>query len=607
MKPSTRTMKIKNLAWLLLAAISAAQAMAAQVELTYSFKDKHEEKQTVAVEPNAKGLLTVIVKRQDLPPGVETVSVLPEFARAKVGETGYYVTPDGYLGTFREQKGACTIGGAKSPYGRNFMAMFGMKNPRATFVGIVATMRFEYELCVVAKEGSYTIAPQFQVAGFVSPDDIVIYYQLLTGEEADYSGMARAYRHYQLARGVCKPIKERLKTQPELAYAAQSPEVRIRQGWKPAPSPVLEQTVATEPPMKAVVTFDRVGDILDAFHRAGIKRAEFCLVGWNQKGHDGRWPQIFPVEESLGGETKLRAVIKKAKKLGYQIVGHSNSSDGYSIADCWDWDLPVKKADGKPYSNAVWSGGQMYALCPQRSYERFYPQDIAKIADLGFRGLHYIDVITIVPPRRCYDPNHPCTPKESAYWYDRILQACKEHIGGVASEGAFDFACGNLDFALYVYFNGLTGKMNPLHDRLIPIWQLVYNGIILSNPFTETVNASAKDPLTQLKLVEFNGRPTFYFYSRFKENNKNWMGDIDLQCATEAELKQAVESIRQGSQQFEPRASLQLEFMERHEMLAPEVFRTVFADGTEIVTNYGKSAFAYKGKTVETMQYRLFR
>ena len=590
-----------------LACLCACGALAAQVELTLTFKDKHEEQRQVAVEPDANGVLSVIVKRSELPPGVDTVQVLPDFASAHVGEPGYYVTPDGYLGTFRLTNGVCTVAGPGTFYGRNFMPIYGMKTPRATFVGIVATLRFEYDLTVRSKDGRYTVAPRFQVSGFVPSDDIVIRYHLLSGKDADYAGMARAYRNYQLARGVCKPIKERMKEHPELAYAARSLEIRIRQGWKPAPSPVLEQTVATEPPMKAVVTFDRVGDILDAFQKAGVKHAEICLVGWNQKGHDGRWPQIFPVEEGLGGEAKLRALIKKAQRMGYQIVGHTNSSDGYSIADCWDPALTVKKADGKPFSNAVWSGGQMYALCPQRSYERFYPQDIAKVADLGFRGLHYIDVITILPPPRCQDPQHPCTSKDSAFWFDRILQSCKDHIGGVASEGAFDFACGNLDYVLYVYFNGLSGKKNPLHDRLIPIWQLVYNGIILSNPFTETVNASAKDRVTQTKLAEFNGRPVYYFYSRFKADNKNWMGDADLACATDAELAQAAGVVKKGYDEFSALADLQLEFMEQHEQLAPDVFRTAFSNGAEIISNYGSTAYAHMGKSVEPMSYLLFR
>ncbi len=590
-----------------LGGVGAGGAVAAQVELLFTFADQHEERRTVAVEPDAAGVLRLTVKRSELPAGIETVEVVPEFARAKVGEPGYYVTPDGYLGTFRLQEGTCTVAGASSPYGRNFMPMYGMQNPRATFVGIVVTMRFEYDLVVRARDGVYTIAPRFRLAGFVSPDDLTIEWHLLTGRDANYAGMARTYRHYQLARGACRPIKERLRDQPELAAAANSVEIRIRQGWKPAPSPVLEQTLETEPPMKAVVTFERVGDILDALQAAGVERAEVCLVGWNQKGHDGRWPQIFPVEEGLGGEAALRALIAKAQRLGFQMVGHTNSSDGYHIADCWDVDLAAKRADGTPFTMAVWSGGQTYALCPQRVWERFYPHDIQQVAALGFRGLHYIDVISILPPPRCHDPRHPLTPKESAAWFDRILAACRDHVGGVASEGAFDFAAGNLDYVLYVYFNGLSGKPNPLHDRLIPIWQLVYNGIILSNPFTETVNPSTKDRTTQLKLIEFGGRPIFYFYSQFKADNKNWMGATDLRCGTAEELADAVRAVKQGYDEFEALRRLQLEFMDEHAQLAPEVFRTAWADGTAVITNYGATDYDFAGRTVKAQSYLVVR
>ena len=63
-----------------------------------------------------------------------------------------------------------------------------------------------------------------------------------------------------------------------------------------------DQTELDEPPVTAYVTFDRVKDIIDACDAAGVGKAEYCLVGWNYRGHDGRWPQMFPVEPLLGGE-----------------------------------------------------------------------------------------------------------------------------------------------------------------------------------------------------------------------------------------------------------------------------------------------------------------
>ncbi len=458
---------------------------------------------------------------------------------------------------------------------------------------------------VRARDGVYTIAPRFKVAGFVSPDDLAIEWHLLSGRDANYAGMARTYRQYQLARGACRPIKERLSRQPELAAAAGNLEIRIRQGWKPAPSPVLEQTLATEPPMQAAVTFDRVGEFLDALKAAGVNHAEVCLVGWNQKGHDGRWPQNLSGRVSPRRRVPAAGVDRQGPRPGVQMVGHTNSSDGYRIADMLRRGSGGQTGHGSLAANAVWSGGQMYQLCPQRVWERFYPRDLEQVAALGFRGLHYIDVITILAPPRCHDPRHPNTPKESAVWFNRILQACQDQIGGVASEGPWDFAAGNLDYVLYVYFGGLAGQRNPLHDRLIPIWELVYHGIILSNPFTESVNPTTKDRTTQLKLVEFGGRPIYYLYSQFRADSKNWMGATDLRCGTAEELAAAVRAVKQGYDEFEALRHLQLEFMDEHEQLAPEVFRTTYSDGSVIITNYSAHDFAYHGTTVQAQSYRL--
>ncbi len=581
----------------MVAGLCACSAMATQVELTLTFKDKHVEKKLVTVEPDAKGVVTVTVKRSELPQGVAAVEVLPDFASAKTGEDGYFIMPNGEFGTFHEQNGERTA----SVYMP--MPVFGMKNPRATFVAIVTGLPYDFTLLTRAKNGVYTIVPRFELAQCASSDDISISYHLLSGEHADYSGMAQVYRKYQLDRKACVPLKERIKTRPELAYAAKSLELRIRLGWKPMPSPVEEQTIATEPPMKVAVTFDRVGEILDEMKRQGIERAEVCLVGWNIGGHDGRFPQHFPVEERLGGEAKLRQLIKKAQSMGYQIVCHSSSYDAYSIADTWDAEYLIKKRDGSWVKRSVLSGGRMYDICPQRAYERFTPKILRNIAALGFRGLHYIDVLTVVRPRDCFDPRHPLDRNQSAVFIGKMLGEAQDIFGGSASEGGHDFCCGKLDYALYASI--VPPKPHPMVDRMVPFWQLVYHGIILNNPFPTTCNYTIKDDVTRLTLIEFGGRPFFYFYSNYRDNNDAWMGKEDLTCPDDQTLTASVAKIKEGYDEFNALSHLQTEFMERHEPVAKDVFRTVFSNGSEIISNYRNEPFTYKGKTIQPMKWIL--
>ena len=576
----------------------ALELAAATAEVACTYADGRTERRTNALI-QVGTVLSFRWKAGEIPVGLKSVSILPDFAITKVGEEGYFVMPNGELGSFREQNGERTA--------RNSMPMpvFGMKNPRATFVAIVTGMPYEFTLVTRAKDGVYTIAPRFELAGRAAYDDMAIEYHLLTGEHADYSGMAQVYRNYQLNRKACVPLKERIKNRPELAYAAKSIEVRIRQGWKPMPTTVEQQTPATEPHMKVAVTFDRVGEILDAFKRQGIEHAEICLVGWNQKGHDGRFPQVFPVEEQLGGEAKLRQLIKKAQGMGFQIVCHSNSSDAYQIADTWNAEYVIKQPDGSPSTHAVYSGGRMYDVCPQRAYERFEQKELRGIADLGFRGLHYIDVLTVVQPRACFDPRHLLSRNQGALWVGKLMGEAQTVFGGSASEGGHDFCCGQLDYALYASI--VPPKPHPLVDRFVPFWQLVYHGIILSNPFPPTCNYTIKDAATRLMLVEFGGRPFFYFYSNYRDNNDAWMGKEDLTCADDQSLAASVAKVKEGYDEFNTLSHLQMEFMERHEMLASNVFRSAYSDGAEIISNYGSHPYSHRGTTVEPLGYRLFR
>lgn len=586
---------MKTVQFARLFAMLASVSLAAQVEVAYTFTDKRVERKTLAAEPDAQGVLSVRVRRGELPAGLATVTVLPDFASAKTGEAGYFVMPNGEFGTFHEQNGERTA--------RNYMPMpvFGMKNPRATFVAVVTGLPYEFTLVTKAKDGTYTIAPRFELGGRPAYDDLAIDYHLLAGDQADYSGMARAYRNYQLARKACVPLKERMRTRPELAYAAASIEVRIRQGWKPMPTSVTNQTHATEPPMKVAVTFDRVGEILDEFKKQGVAHAEICLVGWNQKGHDGRFPEVFPVEEQLGGEARLRALIKKAQSMGFQIVCHSNSSDAYEIASTWDPEYVIKNLDGTLSTHAVYSGGRMYDVCPQRAYERFAQKELHGIADLGFRGLHYIDVLTVVQPRACCDPHHPLNRNQGALWVGKLMGEAQTVVGGSASEGGHDFCCGQLDYALYSSI--VPPKPHPMVDRFVPFWQLVYHGIILGNPFPTTCNYTIKDDVSRLTLVEFGGRPFFYFYSNYRDNNDAWMGKEDLTCADAAALSAGVAKVKEGYDEYAALSHLQTEFMERHEAVDKDVYRVVYSGGTELIANYRRTPFAYQGKTVAPMKY----
>ena len=137
------------------------------------------------------------------------------------------------------------------------------------------------------------------------------------------------------------------------------------------------------------------------------------------------------------------------------------------------------------------------------------------------------------------------------------------------------------------------------------MFQLVYNGIIMSNPYTTTVNAQIKGRASELKAVEFGGRPSFYFYANFLTpgKGKNWMGDIDLTCGTDEKLAESVGHIRRAVDDYAKLRDLQFAFMDGHDELAPGVFRTRYSDGSRVYVNYNAQAAEADGVSIPAQDW----
>ena len=525
---------------------------------------------------------TARLAKQAIGADVDHVDMLYDRFTARAGDEGYLVTDHGTLGTyltyFTEREDFSTA----QPC--SFVGCYGMcKNGEAT-LAIVTGMRCDFGMVVGVKSGHYLAYPRFYLDGDSADEDIVI--RLYPVPEATYAAMACLYRDYQLAEGGCIPLRERVKSDPRLARAADAVEIRVRQGWKPVPSPVEYQTPETEPPMHVACTFDRVGDVAEALKHGGVDKAEMCLVGWNIGGHDGRFPQIFPPDPRLGGEERLRALIDRVKSLGYQIVCHDDATAAYTIADCFDEEYLLKNKDGslhkRPY---CWGGGKPHKVCPRREYERFETFNQPALAALGFEGLHYIDVITILPLLKCYDPVHPTTRAESAAWYRKTMRLARKLFGGFASEGAFDFAISDTDYVLYPTMVSGFDEPRPLRDELIPFWHIVYHGIVLYNPSTFTLNYPVKSAKSRLRLFEYGGRPLACYYANFAQSN-NWMGKEDLLADTDEDIAESVARVRQMQEDYRTMEPERYEYMVGHERLAEDVFVTTYANGTHVTVDY---------------------
>lgn len=518
---------------------------------------------------------------------VEYIEFNLHTAPIKAGDEGYFTVQKGDFGIayFKERQDNEFI------FKNLNMPVVGIKHLNKCTAVIVTGMPYDAQHVVSIKNNEYFMKIRFEFGGRIPYENIKLEIHDIDKEDADYCDIAREYRNYKLQHGF-KAIKEKLNS--ELKYSIEAPNVRIRMAWKPVPCEIYEQTIENEPPVHVACNFDDVLCVMEAYKKAGIEKAEFCLVGWNMKGHDGRWPQILPVESSIGGEEGLRKVIKRAKELGYAMTCHTNSTDAYSVSEIFDEHDIALCEDGKKSVKAeYWSGGRMYNVCPKRGYE-ISMQTLPEVAELGFRGMHYIDVITCTPARECYSPEHPINKREGCEYFDKLFEKTKEMFGSVGSEGSYDHSLKNCDYVLYVSFADFMDESGyELVDKAIPFWQLVYHGIVQSNPYARTVNAIISDDKEDiLKTIEYGGKPQIYYYARFVSDNKDWIGKNDFHCHTQEEVDYSAEKVKQIVDIYNELSCLQYEFMENHEEIKPNVFKTTYSDGSFTVVDYNTKTYS---------------
>ncbi len=514
-----------------------------------------------------------------------------DLAEADAGDKGYFVIPRGsnspsdHICAFTEREDAeldCF----------NFqLMMYGFTDGKRGFCAIPTGYTYEYHVIVGVKGGHYYMFARFPIGGKEPYEEISIEYRLLSGENADYSGMGRAYREYLLTEAGVKSLKDRMN--PSIDYAKDAMYIRIRQAWKPVPSPVEEQTDENEPPIYVAIDFEKVGKLMEQLKAAGLEKAEFCLVGWNKSGHDGRWPQALPVEPLLGGEEGLEKLRVKAKELGYALTCHMNVTDAYSIANNYSDDLPAIDENGRICKHGgTWGGGRGRWICAKKAVE-IAKEELPKVGALGFRGLNYIDVISTIALRPCYSENHPVNRREAANCWKEIAKLNHDVFGGFSSEGGYDYTLPYLDYGLYVSFYDTNTKDLPkLFDKPVPLWQVALHGIVMSNPFTSTVNAPVKERRHQLEVLEYGGRPTIYIYSKFLSSGSNWMGNDDIVCDTDEQMADCVEKLSAMYREHKDLFRLQTEFIEKHEELSDGVFRTTYSDGTTVTVDYNRETYS---------------
>lgn len=167
-----------------------------------------------------------------------------------------------------------------------------------------------------------------------------------------------------------------------------------------------------------------------------------------------------------------------------------------------------------------------------------------------------------------------------------------------ALDGIKGFAVNNGDFytlknADMIYNMPLTSSKKIIYDREIPFAQMVLHGCV---QYAGTaVNLSSDPDGAVLKAVETGAVLNYTFASRNIEQLKN----SSLNYYYSVSYDSSKEGLESNYRKIAPMQSkLSLVFIAEHEYLTDDVTKTVYEDGTEVIVNYGTTAYEYGGNMI---------
>lgn len=388
--------------------------------------------------------------------------------------------------------------------------------------------------------------------------DRSVEYRFLSGEEADYSGMAQSYRQYLLSSG---QLTERMASYERipivLGIIAGAANEHLSE----------EYSVAT--------TISQAQEMISELTGQGVSSMVVKLQGWKKGGFLDS-SNRFPIPDRLGGAEGLRQFAEAMAEQGiplyledsftYERIGQSSFALRKKGIRTIDTTIHQEPDNGRALMNPLLSLRSAKAVIDQ-------------LDSMGIKGVYYNDLGSTLFSDYA---GEGLWREDTAYLYRALLQYTKQRLGAAGTDRANDYLLGASDLVLNF---PLESNHLFLIDETVPFYPMAAHGSVLY----AGVEGNLRDEYEEgfLKSVEYGAIP---FYSLTYERSRALKGtDYEHVFTSQYEIWKA--RIVEEYHQFQQLAPLWGYRMIRHEKLQEGVFATTYENGTEVIVDYNRMRF----------------
>jgi frataxin-like iron-binding protein CyaY len=402
--------------------------------------------------------------------------------------------------------------------------------------------------------------------------DYNLRYTFLAGNDADYSGMANAYREYLIDNGRIKQAIESDVIPLAIDFFMGIKEDRL----------LFDRFIK-------MTDFQEAQLITEKLLESGVENLQIKFKGWTKGGY-GQYPINWPPDNNLGGKNGLRRYAEFANEnnigMFLQVDFMQALSDNGGFSKRSD---VVKQGNTLPVTD---DDDEWFILNPivilkrfTSFLRRFFCRDYAGIAFEGLGEMAYKD----------YNSRNPSLKSDTVETWREIFNQSSEKMRGTAVEGGNAYA---LEYADFLFNIDIEDSKYYMADETVPFYQMVVHGMI---PYTaKPGNLSYDHQLQKLKWVEYGCMPYYELtYAKpqllkYTEYNKLFSSYY------EAWIDPAVEVYKEFNQRL---GSIWREKIIKHQKLDENLVRVTYSNGSVVYVNYGESDAEVGGYIIKAKDY----
>ncbi len=403
--------------------------------------------------------------------------------------------------------------------------------------------------------------------------DLAVRYIFLDGEDADYAGMACAYRDYLLGNGTL--------TKRDTSYHTRVDFLGTER------EEFLMGTKAV-----TMTTADEAGEILDELGQNGVKNVLSLYKGWQKGGLYDLPVTDFTADGSIGGTAGLDRLISEQAEKGNSIYLYD---DALSVN---------AKTHSTTYNVMKMVNKRTFKSEPKRQvYDLFYylmpgrsSTNISSLVDkAGKRGITSIAFAGVSEKLFSYSYKGSFYSRtDTMDIYDSALEYADSRCSVILEtpnaylwDRGDAFADMPLDSSDYLYI-----------DREIPFFSIVLKGIVPT--YSGYVNFEANKTENFLKMAESGTYPSFYVTAEdsskliYTNSSDLYSLEYDSYKDTIAEYDARLGALAQQTQGA---------YITDHEVLENGLRCVSYSNDTKVYVNYGEAPLTAGGIVVEPLSY----